>query len=118
MSDRIELRGQRVLGHHGHLVGEQDQAQPFEIDVDVEADLAAAGGSDDLGDTVDYAAVVSAVARVVSGERHRLLEALAERIALEVRADPRVTSVTVTVRKLRPPVPVDIASVGITITRP
>ena len=45
---------------------------------------------------------------------------LAERVAgavLEAGA-PRARSATVTVRKLRPPVPLDLASAGVTITRP
>jgi dihydroneopterin aldolase len=62
---------------------------------------------------------VAAVEGVVAGERHRLLERLATRIADDVAAvDPRIRSVTVTVRKLRPPVPADLASAGVTITRP
>jgi hypothetical protein len=40
----------------------------------------AAGASDDLGDTVDYAAVSEAIARVVSSERYHLIERLATRI--------------------------------------
>jgi dihydroneopterin aldolase len=57
------------------------------------------------------------VERIVTGEHHRLLERLATRIADDVLAvDPRITGVTVTVRKLRPPVPVDLASAGVTIT--
>jgi 7,8-dihydroneopterin aldolase/epimerase/oxygenase len=68
---------------------------------------------------VDYGAVVATAERVVAEERHRLLERLATRIADEVLAlDPRIFSVTVTVRKLRPPVPVDVASAGVTIRRP
>ncbi|MBV8159548.1 MAG: dihydroneopterin aldolase, partial [Acidimicrobiia bacterium] len=54
----------------------------------------------------------------VTRERFHLLERLAERIAEEVRADERVTAVTVTVRKLRPPVAVDLGSAAVTITRP
>lgn len=118
MDDRIELRGLRLLGHHGALEGEQEVAQPFEVDVEVEADLAQAGATDDLGETLDYARLVTIVARVVTVERHRLLERLAERIAAEIRVDARVLSVTVAVRKLRPPVPVDMASAGVRITRP
>jgi dihydroneopterin aldolase/2-amino-4-hydroxy-6-hydroxymethyldihydropteridine diphosphokinase len=116
--DRIELRGLRVLGVHGALPEEQDRAQPFEVDLDVEADLSAAGASDHLHDTVDYGAVADVVAGVVAGERFRLLERLAERLAEEVMAtDRRVQAVTVTVRKLRPPVPVDLGSAGVRITR-
>ena len=57
--------------------------------------------------------------RVVTGESHRLLERLAQRIAEEALAvaSVPVRSVTVTVRKLRPPVPVDLASAGVRITR-
>ena len=113
------MRGLRALGTHGALPEEQERAQPFEVDVDLDVDLRAAGDSDDLGHTVDYGAVAAAVARIVVGERHRLLERLAERIAEEARAaDGRVRSVTVAVRKLHPPVPVDLASAGVRITRP
>ena len=67
---------------------------------------------------MNYGAVVTAVERVVDGESHQLLERLASRITDDVLAlDPRITSVTVTVRKLRPPVPVDLAWAGVTITR-
>ena len=107
-----------MLGVHGALPEERDRAQPFEVDLDVSADLGAAGRSDVLADTVDYGAVAAAAERVVSAERHRLLERLAARITEDVLAvDPRIASVTVTVRKLRPPVPVDLAWAGVTVTR-
>jgi len=61
---------------------------------------------------------VAAVQAVVAGERHQLLERLATRIADDVQAvDARIEAVTVTIRKLRPPVPADLASAGVTITR-
>ena len=116
--DQIELRGLRVLGVHGALAEERERAQPFEVDLDVEADLRAAGASDRLDDTLDYGAIAATVERVVAEERHVLLERVAERIAEEVGADPRVRSLTVTVRKLRPPVPVDLETAAVRITRP
>lgn len=117
MADLLQLRGLRALGVHGALPEEQARAQPFEVDVDIEADLGVAARSDDLADTLDYGAVASAVAGVVAGERHVLLERLAERIAEVVLADERVRSVTVAVRKLRPPVAVDLATAGVRVTR-
>jgi len=118
VTDRLEVRGLRVVGTHGVLPEEQTRPQPFEVDLDVEADLRAAGRSDDLGDTLDYGSLVEMVAKVVSGERFQLLERLAERIAEVVLQDARATSVNVSVRKLRPPVPVDVATAGVRITRP
>ena len=116
--DRIELRGLRVLGIHGVLPEEQVKAQPFELDLDLEVDLAAAGRTDALADTVDYAGVVDRASGVIGGSgRYRLLEALAEAIAATALEDDRVESVTVGLRKLEPPLEADIATVGVRITR-
>ena len=116
--DRIELRGLRVLGTHGVLPEERDRAQPFEIDLDVSLDLAGPAASDDLADTVDYAELAELAAMVASTRSFALLEALAGAAAEEVlAADPRIVTVSVTVRKLRPPVPLDLVSVGVRVVR-
>lgn len=106
-----------MVGTHGALAEEQERAQPFEVDLDVEVDLGPAADSDELADTVDYARAVQAAAAVVHGESFRLLEGLAGAIARAVLADQQALSVTVTVRKLRPPVAADLASVGVRLTR-
>jgi dihydroneopterin aldolase len=117
--DRIELRGLRVAGTHGVLPEEKVRAQPFEIDLDLAVDRTAASGSDRLSDTVDYAAVAGSAAEVVSGARsYELLEALADAVAIAVLGvDPRIRGTTVSLRKLEPPMAVDIATIGVRITR-
>lgn len=115
--DLIELRGLTALGVCGALPEEQERAQPLEVDLDIRADLAAAGESDDLDDTVDYGAVCELVERVVTTERFQLLERLAARIAEVVLSDDRVLGVTVAVRKLRPPVAQIVATSGVRVTR-
>ncbi|MGH9129487.1 MAG: dihydroneopterin aldolase [Acidimicrobiales bacterium] len=115
--DRIQLRGLRVLGSHGVGAPERGSAQPFEVDLDLAMDLGPAGASDALADTCDYAEVLQRVARVVAEESFALLEALGEAIAAAALSDTRVKAVTVSLRKLRPPVPLDVTSVGVCITR-
>lgn len=115
--DRVIISGLRVVGVHGVLPEEQTRAQPFEVDLELSVDLAISGSTDELSDTVDYAAVVAAVVAVVRDESHRLLERLATRVAEVARADDRVTGVVVTVRKLRPPVPHQVDHVGVRIER-
>jgi dihydroneopterin aldolase len=117
MTDRIELRGLRVLGRHGALEGEQDNAQPFEIDLEVEADLGEAAHDDELSKTVDYSLVVEKAMEIVHQRQYRLLEALAEAIAAGILEIAAVQAVTVTVRKLRPPVAADMASAGVRLRR-
>ena len=116
--DLIELRGLRFAAIVGALPEERDRVQPIEVDLDVQTDLAPAGASDDLADTIDYGALCDAVAAVVDGGRPQLLEHLAEEIAAAVlAADARATAVEVAVRKLRPPVPHQLATSGVRIRR-
>ena len=118
MADLIELRGLRVTAFVGALPEERERAQPLEIDLDIAADLAVAGSSDRLDDTVDYGAVCDTVEKVFGDGHIVLLEAVAERICAAVfTIDARIASVTVSVRKLRPPVPQDLDTSGVRITR-
>jgi dihydroneopterin aldolase len=114
---KIVIAGLRELGVHGVLPEEQTRPQPFEVDVELDVDLKSAGETDNLDDTVDYSAVAEAVSRVVRSERYHLIERLATRIAEVCRGDPRVVAVSVTVRKLHPPVRAMIDYVAIRIDR-
>jgi dihydroneopterin aldolase len=116
--DRIEIRDLRVLGVHGVLPEERERAQPFSVDLVAWVDMAAAQQSDDLADTVDYGALAQLAADVVGGRSSQLLEALAGRLAdALLGADPRLLAVAVTVRKLRPPLPLAVASTGVRVFR-
>jgi dihydroneopterin aldolase len=117
-SDLIELRGLHLVGIVGVLPHEQAHAQPLELDLDIALDLAAAGTSDDLADTVDYGALCDVAEEVVTTTSYALLEALAEHVASAVlAADTRIDAVTVSVRKLRPPVTQQLSTSGVRITR-
>ena len=118
MSDRIEVRDLRVTGTHGALPEERDRAQPFSVDIVAWVDMEAAQQSDDLADTVDYGALAQAAADVVGGRSYRLLEALSGRLASALLiVDPRLEAVEVTVRKLRPPLALDVGSTGVRVRR-
>ena len=119
MTDRIELRGMRFEARHGVLPGEAVEAQPFEVDVVLEVDLAAAGTTDDLARTIDYGDVFRRARAIVERGPHvALIEALAERIASDVLAGhPAAAAVTVRVRKPRAPLPGDFAWAGVEIRR-
>jgi dihydroneopterin aldolase len=118
VEDRIEVRDLRVLGVHGVLPEERERSQPFALDLDIGLATAPAAASDALADTVDYGALVARAAAVVADRSFQLLEALAAAVAgALLEADDRVTAVAVTVRKLRPPIPLDVGSVGVRVVR-
>jgi 7,8-dihydroneopterin aldolase/epimerase/oxygenase len=118
VTDRIEIRDLRVTGVHGVLPEERERAQPFSVDIVAWVDMEPAQQSDDLADTVDYGALAQAAADVVGGRSYRLLEALAGRLASALLiVDPRLEAVEVTVRKLRPPLALDVGSTGVRVRR-
>ena len=106
MTDRIVLAHMAFFGRHGVSDEERADEQEIDIDVEMEVDLAAAGKSDDLEQTVNYAKVFKACRAIVEEQSFHLLEAIAEAIATRLLSDfERIEAVTVRVRK--PGVPID-----------
>jgi 7,8-dihydroneopterin aldolase/epimerase/oxygenase len=117
MSDRITLSAMRFEGHHGVSEEERGSPQPIEVDLVVEADLARAGHTDDVADTIDYGPLVALCAGVVERGSFRLLEAIAAAIADRVLASTAASAVTVRVRKLAVPVDADMDWAEVEIRR-
>lgn len=117
MTDQIVLLGVRAKGFHGVLEAEKREGQEFVVDVLMDVDLAPAGESDDLADTVSYAEVAGDVVALVEGEPLDLIEALAERVAAAVLSRPLVDAVQVVVHKPHAPVGHPFQDVQVRIRR-
>jgi dihydroneopterin aldolase len=117
VADRITLRGLTVRGHHGVYESERRDGQDFVVDVELEIDTSAAASSDDVGDTVHYGELASALAEVIGGEPVNLIETLAHRLVDVCLGDSRVAAATVTVHKPQAPIPLTFADVAVTIRR-
>jgi len=115
--DRIRLSGITLYGTHGVTPAEREVGRPFEIEVELALDLAAAAETDELTATVDYGAVCEAVRRVHEAGPYHLLEALAGRIANTILGEFAVGEVTVRVRKPHPPVGSVVGAAEVEITR-
>jgi dihydroneopterin aldolase len=114
--DRLLMEGMVFFGRHGVAAAERELGARFTVDVELWADLRAAGQSDRPADTVDYAHVYETVREVVEGEPRALLESVAERIAARVLAFDHVDRATVRVRK-RPPLGGEFHAFGVEVTR-
>ncbi len=99
MTDRILLEGMAFYGYHGVNPDEQASGQIFTVDLAVEADVHSAGHTDELADTLDYRDLYARVRDVLTRERYRLLEAVAEAVAHRILELDRVEAVSVCVRK-------------------
>ena len=100
----IALQRIEFDGRHGATAVERRSARKFEVDVELDVDVAAAERSDLLADTVDYSRVAEAIVGVGTGEPHHLLESLARRMVEAVRERfPRLRRIQIELRKLNPP---------------
>jgi dihydroneopterin aldolase len=91
-------------GRHGATAVERRATRKFEVDVELDVDVAAAERSDKLAETVDYSRVAEIIVNIGVGEPHHLLESLARRMVDNVRGRfPAVRRVRLELRKLNPP---------------
>lgn len=116
-ADRLALRGLRVAGRHGVLEPEKTAPQDFVVDAMLSLDTSAAAASDELADTVDYAALAERLAAVITGPPVELIETLAQRLAEVCLADPLVLAVELTVHKPQAPIGLRFDDVSVTIRR-
>ena len=118
MSDTIFVNGLLVHAHHGVMAHEEQVGQRFMIDLELAIDLAEAGRSDKLADTVSYSAVVDTATRAFTRESFRLVEAAAAAVADALIAGfPQVVSVRVTLHKPHAPIAAIFNDVGVSILR-
>ena len=118
-ASNILLDDMRFYAYHGVMEQERQVGGEYSVSLTVEADLAEAARTDDVADTINYAALYALVEREMAVPS-RLLEHVAARIGWRTLEEyDRVTAVTVKVTKLNPPMGADCkgASVELKLTR-
>lgn len=115
--DVIQLTGIRCYGYTGYLHEEQILGQWFEVDLRIGIDLAPAGQSDRIEDTLDYRSIISAVKEIIATAKFALVEKLAETIVTNVLAYDMVRQVELKLHKLAAPIPDFGGKITIELTR-
>lgn len=115
--DRVFIEGLDIEAIIGVHEWERTAAQPLVVDVGMAVDASVPARSDAVDETVDYAAVAEAIGELAESSRYQLIETLAEEAAAMIleRFGPKVTAVTVSVRKPRA-IP-NARNAGVEITR-
>ena len=118
MSDRIFINGLSLHAYHGVMAYEAKVGQTFNIDLELEINLAAAARTDKVVDTVSYDKVVDCASRAFCDRRCRLIEAAAGQVADAVLAAfPRMRKIKVTIHKPHAPIAATFSDIGVTIER-
>jgi 7,8-dihydroneopterin aldolase/epimerase/oxygenase len=111
----VHISGLEVPGRHGVHDAERVLGQRFVVDIAMALAHDRATVTDDLADTVDYAAMADRVAAIVAGKPVALLERLCRLIADCVLKEGVVRAVTVTVAKPHVAVPHVLDDVSVTV---
>lgn len=106
-SSYITLREVRFHAFHGVMPQERKVGADFTVTLRVKADLSRPVFSDNVGDTLNYAALYEVLKREMA-QPSRLLEHIAGRIGQAVfDSFPQVETVDVMLAKLNPPMGAD-----------
>lgn len=105
--DKIRINNLKFYTKNGVLKEERVLGQQLELDVELELSLAAAGKSDDVNDTINYAAVNDLIAQRVATSSFNLMEGLLAAIFddLAKQYSTQLHAVTLRVRKYSVPMP-------------
>jgi dihydroneopterin aldolase len=117
MRDHVFIEGIKFHGFHGLTRLERQIGVRLSVDVALELDLARAGRSDRVSDTVNYQKVHAKVVELGRGRSHRLLESFASTLLAALLADFPADRITVRVRKETPVLDGIVDSVGVEMTR-
>jgi len=119
MGAHIVIQQLEFRGRCGVMPEERARQQPLAVDLDLELDgrLEAAGLSDDLVHTIDYAKVAQHVIDIGTLQESQLLETLAERLLITLFDEFPINRIKLWLRKLHPPISFVTSSVGICIER-
>jgi 7,8-dihydroneopterin aldolase/epimerase/oxygenase len=103
--DIIQLTGIRCYGYTGYLAEEKFLGQWFEVDLCLHIDLAPAGKSDRIEDTLDYRSIISEVKNIISTQKFDLVEKLADTLAQAALSHSLVQKVDLKLHKVAAPIP-------------
>ena len=116
--DHICIENLEVFANHGVFDEEASLGQKFLVSVKMYFDASAAGRTDDLSKSVNYAEVCSNITEWMKTNRCLLIETVAERLAAKLlRDNPIVRETEVTVKKPWAPIGLPLECVSITIRR-
>ncbi len=109
----IYLRDVRFHAFHGVMPQERKVGADFTVSIRVKTDVTRAAETDEVGDTLNYAALYDVVKREME-QPSKLLEHVAGRIARAVMDEfHEVSAVDLEVTKLNPPMGADSKGAGV-----
>ena len=117
MGEHVVIEQLEFRGRCGVTPEERARPQSLAVDLELDCGQEAAGLSDDLVHTIDYAKVAQRAVDIGTLQESQLLETLAERLLAALFEEFPIGRIKLWLRKLHPPISFVTRSVGINIER-
>ena len=116
--DKITIKGLNLFAYHGVNPEETLMGQWFVLDIEAWADLTNACTTDELDDTVSYAAIIKTVKKAMTEKNCKLLEHAAQRTADAIfNEHDKIKRIRLRLRKPDAPIKADFGFVAVEIER-
>ena len=116
MKSTIHVTGLEIYGYIGVSEAERQIGHRLKLDLSVEFQLDT-NAPDELAQTVDYGELVALTHRIITESKGLTLEFLGQTIIRQILSSfPNVNSATISLKKIAPPIPFIVESVGVTLS--
>ena len=118
--EKIIIKGLKIRAFHGVNPEEKIDGQNFILDITAQLDVEQAKCSDDVDHTVSYSEIIKTATAVFTERSYNLIETAANKVGVEImKTYPRLSCVTVLLKKPEAPIKADFEYVAVeeTITR-
>ena len=109
---KIKINQIKLFGYHGVYEIEKKDGQHFIINIVVESDCLDKY-NDSIHSTIDYIEIAKQAKEIFNKNRYNLIESLAIEISDAIMMNKAVDSTTVSVKKVSPPIELDLKSVEV-----
>lgn len=100
----LRMAKMKFFGHHGVTDEEKEKGEKYEVDCEIETDIADCAASDNIDDAINYDAVYYLIQEHLENRKYNLVETIAEKLKKEIKLKTNADKIVIRVRKMAPPI--------------
>jgi len=109
---KIKINEMKLFGYHGLYDIEKENGQNFFVNIVIES-ACQDKSHDNIEDMIDYVKIAEQAKQIFYQNRYNLIETLAIDISEEIMKNRKVDSITVSIKKVSPPIDLDLESIEV-----
>lgn len=113
----IKIQDLTFHAYHGVHATEREVGGKYVVQIEMRASVEESFQTDNLSDTIDYAAVVKRVQHIMDMPQNLIEKVASDIINALLNFDSRINGITVTVEKHKPPIHQELRLTAVTISK-